>query len=183
MVFVVVVGIAFAAVPRAELLRTIHDAERRIAILFDDFGPAAEKVADDAMRMFTEVRDRMERVRRKVFSSDDERRDVAERRTIKVFRPNLTGRARILDADTLDIGRTRVRLHGIDAPENRQSCIPAVPVPTRKVVGASASAGIAMATRSPLFPPTTRGRRDDRRAACGRRPSGLDSQDDVEANA
>lgn len=34
----------------------------------------------------------------------------------------LTGAARVVDGDTLDLAAVRVRLHGIDAPEGRQSC-------------------------------------------------------------
>lgn len=33
-----------------------------------------------------------------------------------------SGKIRVIDGDTLDVGGTRVRLHGIDAPEARQSC-------------------------------------------------------------
>lgn len=32
------------------------------------------------------------------------------------------GQARAVDGDTLDVEGTRIRLHGIDAPETRQSC-------------------------------------------------------------
>ena len=35
----------------------------------------------------------------------------------------LFGRASVLDGDTIRIGKTRVRLHGIDAPETRQKCL------------------------------------------------------------
>jgi endonuclease YncB( thermonuclease family) len=36
--------------------------------------------------------------------------------------PALSGRASVVDADTLDVGGTRVRLFGIDAPEKNQTC-------------------------------------------------------------
>ena len=40
-----------------------------------------------------------------------------------VFSPAaLSGRARAVDGDTLELGGVRVRLHGIDAPESAQSC-------------------------------------------------------------
>ena len=35
---------------------------------------------------------------------------------------NITGIPRIVDGDTLVIERTRIRLHGIDAPEIKQTC-------------------------------------------------------------
>ena len=34
----------------------------------------------------------------------------------------VTGRAAVVDGDTLDIGDKRIRMYGIDAPETRQSC-------------------------------------------------------------
>ena len=39
------------------------------------------------------------------------------------FDPDLSGRARVIDGDTIEIGAVRVRLHGVDAPESAQSCL------------------------------------------------------------
>jgi endonuclease YncB( thermonuclease family) len=36
--------------------------------------------------------------------------------------PTLTGIPRIIDGDTIRIGNTRIRFHGIDAPEAKQTC-------------------------------------------------------------
>jgi endonuclease YncB( thermonuclease family) len=35
---------------------------------------------------------------------------------------DVSGKPRIVDADTIWIGKTKIRLHGIDAPETRQEC-------------------------------------------------------------
>ena len=35
---------------------------------------------------------------------------------------DVTGSVRVTDGDSIKIGNTRVRLHGIDAPEKKQSC-------------------------------------------------------------
>ena len=34
----------------------------------------------------------------------------------------IAGKVRVIDGDTIDVGETRVRLHGIDAPERDQPC-------------------------------------------------------------
>jgi endonuclease YncB( thermonuclease family) len=35
---------------------------------------------------------------------------------------DISGKARVVDGDTLYIGSTKIRLHGIDAPEMKQTC-------------------------------------------------------------
>ena len=35
---------------------------------------------------------------------------------------DITGNPRVVDGDTIHIGKTKIRLHGIDAPEMKQTC-------------------------------------------------------------
>ena len=35
---------------------------------------------------------------------------------------DFSGRVVVIDGDTIDVGDVRVRIHGIDAPENGQKC-------------------------------------------------------------
>jgi endonuclease YncB( thermonuclease family) len=35
---------------------------------------------------------------------------------------DVTGKPRVVDGDTIHIGNTKIRLHGIDAPEMKQTC-------------------------------------------------------------
>jgi endonuclease YncB( thermonuclease family) len=44
---------------------------------------------------------------------------------------DITGRASVIDGDTIEIHGTRIRLHGIDAPESAQLCIGADERPWR----------------------------------------------------
>ena len=41
----------------------------------------------------------------------------------EIFAADLFGRVRVIDGDTIDVGGSRVRLHGVDARESAQSCL------------------------------------------------------------
>jgi endonuclease YncB( thermonuclease family) len=41
---------------------------------------------------------------------------------MSVAMADVTGKARVVDGDTIHIGKTKIRLHGIDAPETKQEC-------------------------------------------------------------
>ncbi|MHC2086144.1 thermonuclease family protein [Methylobacterium sp. CM6244] len=74
----------------------------------------------------------------------------------------ITGRASVIDGDTLDIGSTRIGLHAIDAPESAQLCEDKVgkasdagrPLPSRWPTGSTlnlspAILGIPISTDAP----------------------------------
>jgi endonuclease YncB( thermonuclease family) len=44
---------------------------------------------------------------------------------LPVFASEITGIPRIVDGDTVEIGQTKIRLSGIDAPETDQICLDA----------------------------------------------------------
>ena len=82
--------------------------------------PAAERSADWFERQKHALRDRLGWI-------EIEAGNAAEVRKVEPVRiaggsGAFTGPARVIDGDTLDVGGVRIRLHGIDAPESKQSC-------------------------------------------------------------
>ncbi len=69
-------------------------------------------------------------------------------------RAELSGPARVIDGDTLQIGETRIRLHGIDAPEAAQDCRTAQGFPL--ACGAAATTALRDMTKGLLVVCTAR---------------------------
>lgn len=96
---VVVVGVvAIAPSTWDEVKRMVHESHGSVE---DAIGSAAERTTDFLSDGAGVVRDALEG---------------------QVADAALTGSARIIDGDTLDVRGSRVRLHGIDAPESAQRC-------------------------------------------------------------
>lgn len=64
---------------------------------------------------------------------------------------DLTGRASVIDGDTIEVQGQRIRLNGIDAPESWQTCINA----TGRVYGCGKDAAFALADFLDASQPTT----------------------------
>ena len=93
------------AVPRSELPPAVQVATGHVDAVLDAASPVAERVIRRAQRAFDDVLDRVGSP------------------SAHASRPTLSGRARVVDGDTIEVGRVRIRLHGVDAPESRQSCV------------------------------------------------------------
>jgi endonuclease YncB( thermonuclease family) len=104
------------AAPPEELMRIIHV----------DAGRSAEAVELRARRPFADVRD-LTRIRgigpSRLIDIEAQGLACVGRDTPAGSRPEIAGRARIIDGDTLDIADERIRLIGIDAPEDGQVCL------------------------------------------------------------
>ena len=82
--------------------------------------PAAERSADWFERQKHALRVRLGGIEMGAGNAADVRR-VESVRIAGGFGA-FTGPARVIDGDTLDVAGVRIRLHGIDAPESKQSC-------------------------------------------------------------
>ena len=102
---VIAVGIMVGAVPRSDLPPAVQAARDRVYAALDEARPGAERLIRRAERAFDDVLDRIGGA------------------TATASPPTVTGHARVVDGDTLEVGGERIRLHGVDAPESRQSCL------------------------------------------------------------
>jgi len=74
-----------------------------------------------------------------------------------VHAADLVGRATVIDGDTIDVASTRIRLHGVDAPESSQLCANAAGVAYR----CGQAAALALADKLGSAPTRCRPRQRD----------------------
>ena len=120
---VILVAIAAGAVAtfQPSTWRDVEDTMRRqIGSVEDLVRPAAQRTASWLDRQTRAVRDRFGGIENGFTAAAEPRHEEP----VRIVRGSgtLSGRARVVDGDTLDLGGVRIRLHGIDAPESAQGC-------------------------------------------------------------
>ena len=92
----------FAAVSPSALMRAVEVA-----------APSVDRFDDSVARLVDRARQYLGEAGRGIAGTDGGVALAAE----------LSGHARVIDGDTIEVGGTRIRLDGVDAPESGQSCL------------------------------------------------------------
>jgi len=108
-----VVALGVTAIAPSILGEAKHIVRRFPGVVDDAIGLNTEYMMDLLVEGAGEVRDVFDGPAKTDFPVDH---------TIRVADATLTGSARVIDGDTLEVRGTRIRLHGIDAPESAQRC-------------------------------------------------------------
>ena len=120
-IIMLVIAVGVVATVPPTIWRGAEDALRRHIHSFEAMArPAAERSANWFERQTHGLRERVGGDGAESGTASEARKE----KPVRIVRGSgaLTGRARVIDGDTLDVGGVRVRLHGIDAPESEQRC-------------------------------------------------------------
>ena len=119
-IFLLVAVGAIASVPPSAWREAEDVMHRHLRSVKAIAQPAAERSADWFERQTHTLRDRLGGTQVGAGKAVESRNE----KPVRVVRGSgvFTGRARVSDGDTLDVGGVRIRLHGIDAPESEQGC-------------------------------------------------------------
>lgn len=105
LVVVVASVIGIGAVPRSDLPPAVLAVKDRVDAAFEEARPTATRLLRGVERTLGDV---LEPLGGAVANAPS---------------ATISGQARVIDGDTLEVGAVRIRLHGVDAPESRQSCL------------------------------------------------------------
>ena len=121
-VILVVIGVgAIASVAPSTWPEAEDEMRRRLRSIEAMARPPTERSADWFERQKHRLRDRLGGIEIGAGNAAEVRKVESVR--IAGGSGAFTGPARVIDGDTLDVGGVRIRLHGIDAPESKQSCL------------------------------------------------------------